>query len=55
LVVKLLTDNFYRIIITNFEFAKAYFGETQYKFHLSQMILLQDPLDYFVQFEELDT
>lgn len=50
-----LTDNFFRIIITNLEFAKAFFGETQYQFHLSQMILLKDPLDYFVQFENLDT
>jgi len=89
----LLTDSFYRIIITNIDFCKAYFGEEltefkmtskckgegleelingkqklidaesitltlelpKWKWHLSKMILMEDPLDYFIKFEEVDT
>lgn len=47
-----MTDNFYRIIILNHGFAKAFFDEKSWKFHLSQMVLMEDPLEYLEPFLE---
>ena len=47
-----LTDNFYRVIILNHDFVKSFFDEKSWKFHLSQMVLEEDPLEYLVPFME---